>query len=76
MWVGAYYKKVNATSTEARLAPVSCTCVRTAFYCVAVIFLVGITAICTSFHDSVSDSEVKSIFPIIVGIFVGSDTIF
>ena len=30
---------VNATSTQARLAPGSCTCVHTAFYCVAVILL-------------------------------------
>ena len=45
MWLGAYYTKVNATTTEARLAPGSCTvqynnstCVCTALYRVAVIF--------------------------------------
>ena len=43
MWVSGLvstdYKKVNAFSTEARLVPGSCTCVRAAFYRVAVIFI-------------------------------------
>jgi hypothetical protein len=39
-------KKVNATSTVAGLAQVaSCTCVRTAFYCVEVIFWVDVITI-------------------------------
>ena len=38
MCMQADYTKVNATSTKARLAPGSCTCVRTAFYHVAVIY--------------------------------------
>ena len=39
MWVSTDDTKVNTTSTEARLAPGSCTCVqRTAFYRVVVIF--------------------------------------
>ena len=40
MWVRADYTKVNAISTEARLLPGSCSCVRTAFYCVAVIYVI------------------------------------
>jgi hypothetical protein len=40
MWVSVWVSadKTNTTSTDARLATCSCTCVRTAFYHVAVIF--------------------------------------